>query len=271
MNLEQLVFVILISFSTIFVFADSNDEIESLSVKAINSFQIGELEQAISYLDQILEIDPNNLNALNSKGGALIKLGRMDEAVIYIDNVLEADPNHVHALFNKGVSLTELGRNKEAIPYFTKVLEIDPDYDFSKYNLAKGLKSLYNRVDGYVEIMIYDSQDRLVNYIIKPELRILKIKPAFDMIDDWPVTKTINRNGQDFNVHQLVIKKIIIEDEIVGSNFIKMELKNFSREDHKITSILGEDPFVFKFRGSQYIVEEGDTVYHVFTIFRPVE
>jgi len=271
MNLEQLVFVILISFSTIFVFADSNDEIELLISKAIDSFQLGEFKQAISYLDQILEIDPINLDALNSKGGALIKLGRMEEAVTYFDKVLEADPNHVGALINKGVYLAELGREKEAITYFTKVLEIEPDYDFSKHNLAKGLNLLYTRVDGYVEIMVYDSQDRLVNYIIKPELRVLKIHAAYDMIDDWPVSKTINRNGQDFNVHQTVTERIVNEDEIIGLTFVKMELTNFSPEDHKITSILGEDPFVFKFRRSQYIVEEGDTVYHVFTIFRPVE
>lgn len=270
MNLEQIIFVILISFSTIFVFADSNDDLELLFNKAINSFQIGEFEQAISYLDQILEIDPNNLDALRGKGSALFELGRIEEAVTYFDNVLETDPNHIDTLLNKGVSLTELGRNKEAIQYFTKVLEIEPDYDFSKHNLAKSLKSLYNRVDGYVEIMIYDSQDRLVNYFIKPELSILKIKPAFDMVDDWPVKKTINRNGQDFFVHQLIMKEIIIEDETVGTNFIKMELKNFSHEDYKITSILGEDPFVFKFRHPQYIVEEGDTVYRIFTIFRSV-
>ena len=46
------------------------------------------------YFDKALQIDPNDTDALNSKGDALINLGKYDEAIQYFDKALQVDPNY---------------------------------------------------------------------------------------------------------------------------------------------------------------------------------
>ena len=89
MNPRLLVFVLLISFSTLLVFADSNDDIDLLLNNGLDSHKLAEYEQAISYFDQVLEIDPNNIDALISKGLSLIQLEKYDDAITIFSKVVE--------------------------------------------------------------------------------------------------------------------------------------------------------------------------------------
>lgn len=50
------------------------------------------------------------LNTLFNKDLALSHLGRYEEAITYYDKALAIDPNYVDVLNNKGVSLDKLGR-----------------------------------------------------------------------------------------------------------------------------------------------------------------
>ena len=55
-----------------------------------------------------LEIDPNDIDALNGKGDALYDLERYNEAIMYYDKVLQIDPNDTDALDMKKTGLKEL-------------------------------------------------------------------------------------------------------------------------------------------------------------------
>jgi len=271
MNPVWLVFLIFVSFSTILVFADSHDEIDLLSEKGLESYFLGDRNEAISYFDQILEIDPNNIDAMNNKGGILLEQDKIKEAVLYFDKILEIDPNNPTALTNKGLAFARLHRVEEAISYFYKALEFDPNRDFTKYNLDEVIDSWYVRADGYAEIIVYDSQHRLVTHMFSPEIYVLDTKTAKDAIAEWPVSKVVNRNGQDFNVHQSFFEKIAEKDRIIGKSKLRLDLTNFAPEEKDIVLLLGENPYVIRYKQSQYIVEEGDSIFIVYTFFRPVE
>ena len=73
---------------------------------------LGRYEEAVTYFDKVLEINPDFAYALNGKvngikwsllvkGLALIALGRSDEALTYFDNLLEISPKNLLALNNK--------------------------------------------------------------------------------------------------------------------------------------------------------------------------
>jgi len=273
MNLGWFAFIMLISFSTILVFADSNDEIDLLFKKGLDSYNLGNHNQAISYFDQVLEIDPNHLGALNNKGAVLLKLWRLEQAIPYFDKVLEIDPNNVSALINKGLYTINSGSGwksgREALPYFAKALEIDPDYDIAKLELD-GDRSLYSKIDGYAEIIVYDSQDRLATHLVVQNLYLLNFDPVKDMIDAWPAAKVVNRNGQDFEVLYIFNEKISEGDRIVSGNRIKMNMTEFVKYND-ITSVLSEQLFTLQSKHPQYLLEPGDTTYTIYTIFRPVE
>ena len=95
MNLSIFVFLILF-FGLTLAFADSESDIDVLVGKALDAFTAGEYDKAISYYDQILEVEPNHIPTLNNKGTALAQLDKLEEALLYFDKVLEIDPNNVH-------------------------------------------------------------------------------------------------------------------------------------------------------------------------------
>jgi tetratricopeptide (TPR) repeat protein len=105
---------------------DSKSEISEFIDKAESFYQKGKYEEAITWLDKALEIDPRSIAAVYNKGLALSLLGKYEEAITLYDKVLEIEPDEVRALFNKGVVLYHLGKYEEAITLYDKVLEIDP-------------------------------------------------------------------------------------------------------------------------------------------------
>ena len=66
-------------------------------------------------------------------------MGRNNEAITYFDKVLALNPKDVDSLNNKGVSLVKLGNYYEAIKYFDKALTINPDYSLALKNKQKTL------------------------------------------------------------------------------------------------------------------------------------
>jgi len=90
------------------------------------------------------------------------------------------------------------------------------------------------------------------------------------MIYDWTVTKTVNRNGQDFKVHQKLHTMTTEAPKIVGKNEIKADLGDYIPEEG-IVSAIGDEIVVFRHLHPQFLLELGDTAYTVFTIFEPVE
>ena len=99
---------------------NDTSDIEVLFDQGNALYDLGQDQEAITYYDKVLEIDPNHVRALNSKGLALYHLGQDQEAITYYDKVLEINPNHVNALNNKGLALGNLVNTKKPSPTMTR-------------------------------------------------------------------------------------------------------------------------------------------------------
>jgi tetratricopeptide (TPR) repeat protein len=62
------------------------------------------------------------------RGNELFDEKRYEEAITYYDKALPIEPSSIEALQNKGVALYNSGKYEEAITYFDEVLTIDPNY-----------------------------------------------------------------------------------------------------------------------------------------------
>ena len=122
------VLILVITTSYIGLAEGKNSNLQEHMDKGDSLFDQGRYEEAITYYDEALFIDPNDVSALNNKGFALDNLGRHEEAISYYDKVLEINSTDVDALNNKGVALDNLGRYEEAITYYDKALNVDPKY-----------------------------------------------------------------------------------------------------------------------------------------------
>lgn len=67
-------------------------------------FKLDKYEEALIYLDIILEIDPNNLGSLINKGRLMLQLNKFEEASFLADKVLKIYPDHKDALLIKSNS-----------------------------------------------------------------------------------------------------------------------------------------------------------------------
>ena len=115
-------------------------QIESAEGQATNSSSVSELidngnslsdlekyEEAITWFDRALTLDPENVDIINEKGIALGKLSRYEEAITWFDRALSIDPRHFYSLSYKAAALGLLGRYEESITWIDKSLEVNPN------------------------------------------------------------------------------------------------------------------------------------------------
>jgi len=170
MKLLLFVIIMLSSLVGIVAYADSTDEEDLLMKKGNESLQLGKSEEAISYYDQVLQINPKNIDALNNMANAL-----------YIQD-----------------------RKYIAIVYYYKVLEIDPKNEVAKLNLETIKPTLpYILVDGIIEVVIHDSQGYLVGYLKILGLKIIDDEDVKQYFKNALFErKTITHNGQEVEALQ---------------------------------------------------------------------
>jgi len=191
MNLFMFASIIIFSLPIIFVFADSESENDFFD-KGMESFRLGEYEQAISYFDRVLEIEPNNIDAL----------------------------------YNKGNNLSQLEKFEEAIPYYVKVLNLDPKKQIAQLKLEHALLEItsyrYGFLDGVLEITIHDSQGGFVAYHRTTKIKALKHDIVVDLVEKWPIAKVTNRNNQNYSVHQQEFVNVFVSGGIIGFHEIPL-------------------------------------------------
>jgi predicted RNA methylase len=87
----------------------------------------GNLQTAIGHFDQMLELDPQHLDALIEKGVLLHRTGRADDAFRCFAVARSIAPEDGLVLSNLAVALADSGRRHEALIEFRRVLDLQPD------------------------------------------------------------------------------------------------------------------------------------------------
>ena len=82
--------------------------------------QQGKPDKAQKYYEKALEIDPDNVAALNNLAIILSDQGKEDEALKYLKYTTEIYPDSVEAWINLGVSYMDKGDLDEAISVLIK-------------------------------------------------------------------------------------------------------------------------------------------------------
>ena len=125
----------LIPLFTIPVFGQNYVNVDELYKKAFALIKEGEFEDSISILNQILEVEPNNISALNSRANAQIGLEKFDKAIEDLDRIFDLvqEPSG-GILYNYAVALSGIEEHEEAVQYF----ELIDEDDFNYFNAQNG-------------------------------------------------------------------------------------------------------------------------------------
>ena len=85
-----------------------------------------EPREALTLLQQSLQLNPANPEAHNNLGVAFQRLGRLDEAAKAHEAALRLYPNYAEAYNNLGIVAEQQGRLEDAVTYYTTALRLQP-------------------------------------------------------------------------------------------------------------------------------------------------
>ena len=115
-------------------------------------FDEQDFELAMNYLIDALRWNPKNTSALIMMGNTLVKHKRdIETALLYYKNIIEVNPTDYIALNNIGTNLIQTSNFDKAEEFFNKALEIKPDYP----NLYLGLAFVYDSQKEHRKVFEY--------------------------------------------------------------------------------------------------------------------
>ena len=123
----------------------TSSQVQQLTValKQANSFlQQGHLNQAGALYQQVLQIDPNNLEALEQMGLAAYKTSQTPLAANCWRRVIDLSPKRVRSAYMLAMLLSEQGQLEEAISLYQRVLALDPRLIEAHNNLGVIYKNM---------------------------------------------------------------------------------------------------------------------------------
>jgi len=101
-------------------------DVPSLLSRALIASASGNYPAALNLFDDILEVDPSNVNALIGKAVAYRRSGKPQEALNCLDLVLGVQANNASALLNRGNILLEEGDLEGALDSFDRLTQLYP-------------------------------------------------------------------------------------------------------------------------------------------------
>ncbi len=115
----------------------------SLNISGDVYYNEGDMVKASREYQRGLQIDPENVNLLNSMGVTTAQMARYPKAISYFEKVLTVDPRDFMALCNLGFAHLALNHPDEAIAYFEEALggndvHFDLLFQLGKLYVGKG-------------------------------------------------------------------------------------------------------------------------------------
>lgn len=133
-HVRELIDEIKLTFEREFVYDDGefdiNSKIDRLKMQALRALiKENNPEKALTLMDLVLELDENDINTLNHKGGVLFICSDYQKAIECFDKCLSIDKDYTCALFNKAIVLRLLNKLPEALKCFDELLKIPQIYN----------------------------------------------------------------------------------------------------------------------------------------------
>ena len=113
-------------------------------------------DTALKYANSALEIDPENLEALNQKTLLAGMLGDKQSAKNTILEALEKNPEDPYTIANHANQLLKEGNVKESLERFKEALSLNPNNTLARYGMQEAMKSkffLYKLFYKYFDMM----------------------------------------------------------------------------------------------------------------------
>jgi predicted TPR repeat methyltransferase len=115
------------------------DNPDALHFRGVALHQLGRSEEALPLFHKAIELVPSHPDMRNNLGNVLRDLGRYQEALVAYDGALAIESEHADALSNRGTVLRVLGRPAEAVESYRRAIRSNPEHAVAYHNLGSVL------------------------------------------------------------------------------------------------------------------------------------
>ncbi|MHC5537176.1 protein kinase domain-containing protein, partial [Singulisphaera rosea] len=91
-----------------------------------DAFKAGDYVSALVAYSEVLAVDPDNVPALNNRGGTYSNMGLHDAAIEDFDRAIKLRPQDAQALFNRGTARIAMFDHAGAVQDLTAAIALDP-------------------------------------------------------------------------------------------------------------------------------------------------
>jgi len=99
--------------------------------------------KALDCTNTALELNPENVEALNNRAQALLALGRKEEAFVGMEFALRTDPENPETHAHMGWHLLHIGQEKKALYHFKEALQKNPLNDYALNGMQEAMKAQF--------------------------------------------------------------------------------------------------------------------------------
>ncbi len=166
------------------------DEYIGSRISEAYDYMQNDTQKALDIFDEILEIEPDNIEALNGKGSSLMKLNRFDEADQYYNHSLSIRENS-SALLNKGIIFKHKNDFENALIFYDKACQINPSLE----NIANILKNEIANANDNIDLNKYSDE---ANELIKQGIEFKNQKKLWDSLDSFIKAVEADESCRDY-------------------------------------------------------------------------
>ena len=120
------------------------------------------MRRAITYIREVINLNPDEPSVYIEYGGALFQLGNKIQAAEQLHKAYDLQPESVVNCSNIAKAYYDGGMSKEAIAYCRRALEIDPDHVLARTSLADTLVKVGEfepAIENYYEVLKRDGKE----------------------------------------------------------------------------------------------------------------
>jgi len=185
-----------------------------------------------------------NVNEWHAISAALISENRHEEAIKYYDKILEINPNHVKALTSKGISLAFLHEWDKAEKLIVQAMELEPENRVIKSTMAQflaGVPSVPAHGSIYdIKLLVThrDSSDNLIAVSESSNTRYLPYSLTEKIFEMHLIEKNVVINGKTYDIAQKIDSLSPTDDAMSLFSIFKTQY------DHEIDVFLAFTPMM---------------------------
>ncbi|NLH16874.1 MAG: tetratricopeptide repeat protein [Phycisphaerae bacterium] len=127
------------------------DDADRMAGMAFEMYENGQMDMALTQLEEAIEINPNNSAWLFNKGLTLDAMERYLEAIESFEQALELSPDDPEILNSLAVDYTRTGQYDRALRTFEHIQTVDPSFE----------PAYCNRIIAYTELDQHDKAEEM--------------------------------------------------------------------------------------------------------------